>query len=393
MRVVYVTSGGEEKAQALTQDGRFFHLSGRDIVSVDLSQLDSMADLRSVRLSDNRLKSIDMQPLSNLRYLEALDLQGNELEAVDLSPLADCKGLASLILDSNHLLELDVSPLSECRSLKTLSLSQNFLKEIDVSELSGNTRLEKISIHTNDIDVLDLSSIMKLPRLKTLRCDSHVNLRANPLSWELRVAEDQVNTNTGVRTLNLRVLVSALRPIDGYAHEDRPTAEILAEGEGQTIEFKSSFRLDVNNDVFSESVKHDSIRTLCGFMNSDGGVLLLGVRDDGSVSGIEDEINKTTSKSQDKYQLHLRQEADRLLGRFNEKLIQVRFEPWGDTTICRLDVSRSSLEPVFLGPRGKDPQFWVRLGNSTKKLTGKDMLNYVKERWPEQFARLDDAYE
>jgi len=53
--------------------------------------------------------------------------------------------------------------------------------------------------------------------------------------------------------------------------------QLLADGEGRTVEFKQS-KTDLNKDLF-ESV--------CAFLNRDGGDLLLGVEDDGTVLGVE----------------------------------------------------------------------------------------------------------
>ena len=52
--------------------------------------------------------------------------------------------------------------------------------------------------------------------------------------------------------------------------------EILKEGEGLEIEFKTS-TFELNKDVFE---------SICAFLNRKGGHLLLGVKDDGTVQGI-----------------------------------------------------------------------------------------------------------
>lgn len=53
--------------------------------------------------------------------------------------------------------------------------------------------------------------------------------------------------------------------------------EWLQQGEGQNLEFKTS-RTKANRDVYE---------TICAFLNRQGGTLLLGVADDGSIAGIE----------------------------------------------------------------------------------------------------------
>ena len=54
---------------------------------------------------------------------------------------------------------------------------------------------------------------------------------------------------------------------------------IIASGEGIRVEFKKSKR-KLNKDAF------DSI---CSFLNRDGGYLVLGVKDDGRIEGIDED--------------------------------------------------------------------------------------------------------
>ena len=75
------------------------------------------------------------------------------------------------------------------------------------------------------------------------------------------------------------------------------TEEVMAliqQGEGQNIEFKTSF-----------AEKREAIESLCAFANADGGTVLLGVRNDGTVCGIslgkktlEDFANRVRSNTE-----------------------------------------------------------------------------------------------
>jgi hypothetical protein len=74
----------------------------------------------------------------------------------------------------------------------------------------------------------------------------------------------------------------------------------LLEGESEEIEFKSSLFLDTKKREYnpelrleecrSESVLFASIKTIAAFMNSEGGKLYVGVRDDGVAVGLQDDI-------------------------------------------------------------------------------------------------------
>jgi ATP-dependent DNA helicase RecG len=63
--------------------------------------------------------------------------------------------------------------------------------------------------------------------------------------------------------------------------------DIINSGEGLSVEFKES-RFQVNRDVYEN---------ICAFLNRQGGHLLLGVRDDGTIVGIEPEALDGIKKS------------------------------------------------------------------------------------------------
>lgn len=378
---------GAEKKFSMDVNGRYFIYELESIKEIDLSPLAKIRDLRSIRLSENRIQTIDLSPVAGFSFLEKLDLSGNEIESLDLTPLAKCLKLKTLNLNSNQLMEVDLAPLASCRNLTEISLSTNFLKELDLSALESCTRLESISLHMNDLEILDLSPVILSPRLKSLRCDPHLQIRVNPVLWNIRVAQDEIIEEPEVRSVDFGILQKPVPVARDLGQDQRTTSEILKCDEEQKTEFKSSFRLDLKSKHLSESLKHEVTRTVCGFMNSDGGVLLIGVADDKTVVGIQDELRRVKGKNRDGYELVLRKAVSDALKRKNEVLLQVQFEPWGDREISRVDVMRSVTGPVFLKPKKGDQEFWVRFGNSTKKLTGEEMIDYIRESWPELFVK------
>jgi predicted HTH transcriptional regulator len=55
--------------------------------------------------------------------------------------------------------------------------------------------------------------------------------------------------------------------------------ELLAEGEGPTVEFKSSFRYDFKASRVNKELTKAVVKTLAAFLNSRGGTLLIGIDD------------------------------------------------------------------------------------------------------------------
>jgi len=211
----------------------------------------------------------------------------------------------------------------------------------------------------------------------------------NPVLWNIRVGRDEIIEEQEIRSVDFRILHRPVPVARDLGEDQRTTSDILKGEEEQKTEFKSSFRLDLKSKNLSESLKHEVIRTVCGFMNSDGGVLLIGVANDKTVVGIQDELKRVKGKNRDGYELVLRKAIEDAVGRKNEVLLQIQFEPWGDKEICRVDVKRSVTGQVFLKSKKGDQEFWVRFGNSTKKLTGEEMIDYIRESWPELFVKTE----
>ena len=69
---------------------------------------------------------------------------------------------------------------------------------------------------------------------------------------------------------------------------DLSVSELAKLPESQTLEFKSSMRYDRRNGGANKALEQVIARSVAGLMNARGGVLLIGVADDGEILGIDD---------------------------------------------------------------------------------------------------------
>ena len=90
---------------------------------------------------------------------------------------------------------------------------------------------------------------------------------------------------------------------DQYLRGHRNAEELIKRGESKTLEFKSTLRWNLKEDRKDNRVTHAALKTIAAFLNTEGGDLLLGVADDGSVVGIERDGFDTN----DKFMLHFAQ--------------------------------------------------------------------------------------
>ena len=159
-------------------------------------------------------------------------------------------------------------------------------------------------------------------------------------------------------------------------HHDRPTIELIKDGEGALIEFKSTLRWDIRAGKTNSAIERSCLKTISAFLNSKGGTLLIGVHDDGSIEGIE------TDKfaNEDKFLLHLWTLIRLCLGRDFSPFITTKLEKMEEKMICVVDC-RPSDRPVFLRQAGFDEEMYIRLGPSSNAMNISEALNYIENHF------------
>jgi hypothetical protein len=157
--------------------------------------------------------------------------------------------------------------------------------------------------------------------------------------------------------------------------------DLMAGGETGNVEFKSSARYNRQTGRRDERLERVIAKTLAGFLNAEGGVLLIGVADDGGVTGIEDDLPLVTSPSRDGFELWLRDMLSTSIGTVACAAVQVTFTAVDGHDVCVVTAPPAT-RPVFLRPgKGQPPTLYVRVGNSTRDLPVDEALTYCVDRW------------
>ena len=154
---------------------------------------------------------------------------------------------------------------------------------------------------------------------------------------------------------------------------------LLAQGEGPRVEFKSSARWDLRENRKNGELEKVIVKTVASFLNSDGGTLLIGVDDAAAVIGQQHDYQTVHKKSRDGYELFLH---DLLLNNVGKDLtpqLNITFHTLDGKDLCRITV-QSSPRPVFI-EEGVDEHLYIRSGNSTRRLTSKEAVDFCKNRW------------
>jgi type I restriction enzyme R subunit len=168
---------------------------------------------------------------------------------------------------------------------------------------------------------------------------------------------------------------------DQYLRSHRTAEELIKRGESKTLEFKSTLRWNLKEDRKDDQrVTHAVLKTIAAFLNTEGGDLLIGVGDDGSIVGVErDQLD-----NDDKFMRHLAQIVRNGLGDRAGTCIDPRMQMVAGKAVCVVTCQRSP-EPVFLDWKGMEEDgkgcLYVRSGPGTVRLTRESSEQYIATRF------------
>jgi CheY-like chemotaxis protein len=152
--------------------------------------------------------------------------------------------------------------------------------------------------------------------------------------------------------------------------------DLIARGESAELEFKSSLRWDFRQQKANKELEATIIKTISAFLNmQQGGVLLVGVKDDGTILGLEYDYQTLKGKNRDGFERHTYELLIDAYGSAVATLVRLEFEAVEGKDVCRI-TAEPSHKPVYLEGR-----LYIRTGNSTRELSAKDAIEYSRSRW------------
>ena len=151
---------------------------------------------------------------------------------------------------------------------------------------------------------------------------------------------------------------------------DYSSRELIQQGESGLVEFKSTLRFNLKTEKADANIEQAALKTVAAFANTHGGVLFVGVSDDGSILGLK----KDGFPNDDRLLLHFTnllkaKIGETILGLAHFEIINIDGEG-----ILRVDTTKSN-HPIFVKFQGKE-HFYVRSGPSTLSLTLSEFHDY-----------------
>jgi hypothetical protein len=191
----------------------------------------------------------------------------------------------------------------------------------------------------------------------------------------------QQNGENGLKEIQRQLSANASAAIDFLTlckgeNKISVIEEIIKRGEDNLTEFKSTLRWDLRQGIKNAAIEHASLKTICAFLNSEGGELLIGVRDEGSIEGIETD----KFENDDRFLLHLWTLIKTCMGQEVVEWVKTSLQKFGDKTVCRVNC-RKARKPIFLNQKGFEEAFFIRVGPSSSNLEISSALKYIEQHF------------
>ena len=158
------------------------------------------------------------------------------------------------------------------------------------------------------------------------------------------------------------------------AHFENEVLALIDAGESATLEFKSTMRTNLKTGKVGKEIEIAWMKTVVALMNSDGGILLIGVDDDGNIIGNEAD----NFENEDKCRLHFKNLINHHIGPEFSRFIHLKVRALQEKVVLVIECERVR-KPVFLSI-GKNEDFYVRSGPSSLKLSMSQMVKYLEQR-------------
>ncbi len=261
---------------------------------------------------------------------------------------------------------------------------KGYLKTLNISSIRETNQIANYALVEwgDNIKISDQAPSEYLSKIQDRFCQTDIekmyHLHALPPDWENLEYKEFLEKR---RELIAKVIAEGYSTlITGEAEGKDETDEldlnsIISNGESDAVEFKSTLRTNLHTNKKDRRIEQAILKTLAGFLNTNGGTLVIGISDDGNPIGIkvDDFLNE------DKMNLHLINIIKSNLGVNALTNIHVHFDYYNS---CRVMITkcRKSTTPVFL----KDDiveRFYIRTGPSTTELSASQTQEYIKQRF------------
>lgn len=262
-----------------------------------------------------------------------------------------------------------------------LCMSLAFVKRLKRKEIKRYPLLNTDSFSDADLWLITSIAVAETGDMLILKDMNEVKKIAEEYSIaglsELQLLIEEYRTSENFMLLLEQKMNEASKLAGEMIREKKTGLEALREDE--TVEFKSSIEWDYKQNKPNKDLIVSIAKTIAGFMNADGGRLIIGIDDDKNILGLEKDISLLKKQNEDGFQLKIGEIVSNYIGKEHAQLISTSFEDYDGKKVASVQVKKAS-EPVYV--ENKDTtHFFIRTGNSTQQLNTKEATAYIKKHW------------
>jgi len=257
----------------------------------------------------------------------------------------------------------------------------------------GSSLVQGITNIVNHSGNLTTESIKEIPIFFPPIAVQKKIIRANNKIVELQESINQFRNNLSLNPG--KFINESIDKIDdmldqvGKLNKTDKVRQMIERGESATVEFKQTYGLETNPkhpkyEKSTDILKERVFEQMSAFLNSYGGVLLIGVHDEQYVTGMEKELSVSYGKSHDKFKLKFIEKISEYLGKefASPDHIEYDFIPIDNHEIFQIKCNRSLIPCRF----GKEERLVVQEDPRIRTLKGEDEMRYISKHFPEYFA-------
>ena len=234
----------------------------------------------------------------------------------------------------------------------------------------------------DNVDISDQAPADYLPRMKERfsqkEFERMYRLHALPENWEQLDYNDFLEKRRelmaqviadGYSTLIAEKIEEAMDPLEF------DLSKIVLNGESGTVEFKSTLHTNLHTGEKDPRMELAVLKTIAGFLNTNGGILIIGLTDEGTPVYIQaDDFT-----NEDKMSLHLVNIVKSRMGIQAMTSLHAHFDDHDDFRVMFIKC-RQCPTPIFLKD-GDTERFYIRTGPSTTELSASQIQEYIKQRF------------
>lgn len=166
--------------------------------------------------------------------------------------------------------------------------------------------------------------------------------------------------------------------------------DLINAHESDKVEFKQSFRWSHYTGKIDKSIPIKVTRVTSSFLNTDGGILIIGIEDDGKIIGVKKDIetyNKNVQKGKDLFLTDIGEKIRKNISVSANFHCKLSFKTIESKEILIINIKKS-IQPYF----HLKNEFYIRSQNATTKLSKEETYDYFKHKFNIELSKKNLEY-